>query len=211
MTFQSWVLYLTLVTIATATPGPAVLFITTSSLAYGWKKTIFSALGNVIGLLLLGIVAIAGLGTVLKSSIAIYSCVKYIGAMYLVYLGIKLLFANEKNQNVIDSEPKTNQIKSKKLFIQSFGIAVSNPKAVVFLTALLPQFITIEDPLVPQFSTLILVLMSFSFSFLMCYSLLAHQAKGWLTAESNRKKIVNRVSGSIFIGFGVLLGSSSNQ
>jgi threonine/homoserine/homoserine lactone efflux protein len=104
----------------------------------------------------------------------------------------------------------TKTISSKKIFLQAFGVAVSNPKAIVFLTALFPQFINIENALIPQFSILIGILMFFSFSFLMLYALLTHRAKTWLSKPS-RMKIMNRTSGSIFIGFGILLATSSNK
>jgi len=77
MTAQLWIMYLTFVFAATATPGPAVLFITTNSLLYGWKKTIFAALGNIIGLFCLGVIAITGLGAILKMSALVYSIIKY--------------------------------------------------------------------------------------------------------------------------------------
>lgn len=92
MTIQSWLLYLTFVVIATATPGPAVLFITTHSMMYGWRKTVFAAFGNIVGLFCLGIIAITGLGAVLKTSELVFSVVKYLGAAYLVFLGIKMFF-----------------------------------------------------------------------------------------------------------------------
>ncbi len=96
------------------------------------------------------------------------------------------------------------------VFFQAFGVAMSNPKAIVFLTALFPQFVNINEALIPQFSVLIATLMIFSFSFLMFYALLAHNVKTWLS-KPNRIKAVNRTSGSIFIGFGVLLATSSNK
>jgi len=97
-----------------------------------------------------------------------------------------------------------------KIFVQALGIALSNPKAIVFLTALFPQFINTKEALIPQFSMLIAILMFFSFSFLMGYALLAHKAKIWIT-KPERIKTFNRTSGSIFIGFGLLLATSSNK
>ncbi len=92
MTIELWAMYLTLVLATTATPGPAVLFITTNSLLYGWKKTVSAALGNIIGLLCLGVIAITGLGTMLKMSVFAYIIIKYLGASYLIYLGLKMIF-----------------------------------------------------------------------------------------------------------------------
>jgi threonine/homoserine/homoserine lactone efflux protein len=203
-------MYLTLVLAATATPGPAVLFIMTNSTIFGWKKATFAALGNIVGLLILGIIAVTGLGTILNTSKMIFDCIKYAGAAYLIYLGLKLILQKDIETSVIKEKEIANDISSLKIFLQALGVAISNPKAIVFLTALFPQFINIDEALVPQFSTLIATLMVFSFSFLMFYSLLAHKAKIWLN-RPHRMVAVNRMSGSIFIGFGVLLAASSTK
>ena len=210
MTIQSWLMYLALVTVATATPGPAVLFIMTNSSLHGWQKASFAALGNIVGLLCLGILAVTGLGTIIKTSELIFNIIKYAGAAYLIYLGIKLFFQKSQDVSLIDDQLISNDISSFKIFFQAFGVAMSNPKAIVFLTALFPQFININDTLISQFSMLIFTLMIFSFSFLMFYALLAHNAKIWLT-KPNRINVVNRTSGLVFIGFGLLLATSSNK
>lgn len=208
MTIQTWFLYVTLVFIATATPGPAVLFIITNSLLHGWQKTISATVGNIVGLFCLGIVAITSLGAILKTSVFVYYSIKYLGAAYLIFLGLRLFFQKTADFNQL--KPNSQMTSPRKLFFQAFGIAISNPKAIVFLTALFPQFIDIEKAIAPQFSVLIFTLMLFSFLFLLLYSILAHQAKYWL-AKSGRAKIVNKTSGSIFIGFGLLLANSSNK
>lgn len=210
MSIQLWFMYLTLVLAATATPGPAVLFIMTNSTIFGWKKATFAAFGNIVGLLILGIIAVTGLGTILNTSKMIFDCIKYAGAAYLIYLGLRLILQKNIETSVIKEKVIANDISSLKIFLQALGVAISNPKAIVFLTALFPQFINIDEALVPQFSTLIATLMVFSFSFLMFYSLLAHKAKIWLN-RPNRIVAVNRMSGSIFIGFGVLLAASSTK
>jgi threonine/homoserine/homoserine lactone efflux protein len=203
-------MYLVLVIIATSTPGPAVLFIMTSSTLHGWRKATFAALGNIVGLFCMGILTVAGLGVILNTSEIIFNIVKYFGAGYLIYLGIKLFFQKGPDFQAAQSQLIAANVPSIKIFFQAFGVAASNPKAIVFLTALFPQFLNINEPLIPQFFILISTLMTLSFSFLMFYSLLAHKAKTWL-AESNRVKFVSRASGAIFMGFGVLLAISSNK
>lgn len=210
MTVHSWLLYLIFVAIATSTPGPAVLFITTKSLLHGWRKSTFAALGNIAGLLCLGILAVTGLGAVLKSSEALFSCIKYAGAAYLVFLGIKLIIQKNLEPGTITSQNGLTDISSRSLFFQAFTVAVSNPKAIVFLTALFPQFIRVEHPLPVQFITLISTLMISSFVFLMCYAFLASRAKSWLS-NPERVSTVNRTSGSLFVGFGILLAMSSER
>jgi len=210
MTIQSWIMYLTLVTVATSTPGPAVLFIMTNATLYGWRKAIFAALGNITGLFCLGIIAITGLGTILKTSQFIFDCVKFAGAAYLLYLGIKMILQKDSDLTIAKKRPEWGVASSWKIFSHALGVALSNPKAIVFLTALFPQFVNINQELIPQFSALIATLMSFSFFFLMCYALLAHKAKTWVTTPK-RIKAFNQTSGSIFIGFGLLLALSPNS
>ena len=210
MAIESWLIYLALVLVATSTPGPAVLFIMTNSSLHGWRKALFAALGNIVGLFFLGIIAVTGLGTILKTSEIIFDAVKLAGAAYLIYLGLKLIVQKSSDFTTIQNQLISINVSSQKIFFQALGVALSNPKAIVFLTALFPQFININQALIPQFSILIATLMLFSFSFLMFYALLAHNIRNWLT-KPNRIKAFHRTSGSIFIGVGVLLATSSNK
>ncbi len=203
-------MYLMLVLVATATPGPAVLFIITNSTLYGWRRAVFAALGNIVGLLCLGIIAVTGLGAILETSETVFNVIKYAGAAYLVYLGIKLYLQKGLDVNAMQYQLMPVNASAFKIFFQALGVALSNPKAIVFLTALFPQFLNINIPLLPQFLRLIATLMIFSFSFLMLYALLAHTVKNWLI-KPDRVKTVSRASGAIFIGFGVLLAASSNK
>jgi len=210
MTIHAWAMYLVLVLVATSTPGPAVLFIITNSTLHGWRKAIFAALGNIVGLFLLGVTAVTGLGTILQASEILFSMIKYAGAAYLIYLGCKMIFQKHTDFEAIQDQVFSKNVSSKKIFFKALGVALSNPKAIVFLTALFPQFINTNNALIPQFSMLIGALMIFSFSFLMSYALLAHNAKHWLS-HSGRVKMFNRISGSIFIGFGLLLAATSKK
>ena len=207
---ESWLMYLLLVTVATATPGPAVLFVINISTAYGWRTAIYSALGNISGLFCLGLIAVTGLGTVLKTSVFVFSCFKIAGAAYLIYLGVMMFLRKERLD--LASEPVSLHptISSGRVYCQALGVALSNPKAIIFLTALFPQFLQIEMPFLPQFVELIVILMAFSFSFLMLYALLAHQAAAWMK-KAGKRTVLNRISGSVFVGFGFLLATSSNS
>ena len=210
MTFQSWFIYLTLAILAALTPGPAILLITTNATLYGWKKSVFAALGNIFGLFCMGIVTVAGLGVILESSILVFNVVRYLGAAYLIYLGVQLFLQKKGRVEANNSKAQQNNISRRKLFFQAFGVAVSNPKAIVFLTALFPQFVNVQEPLAIQFVILITTLMVVSFSFLMFYAFLTDRVRGWLNM-SGRDSIVRRVSGLFFIGIGILLGASSQR
>ena len=151
-----------------------------------------------------------GLGAIIKTSELIFNGIKYAGAAYLVYMGLRLFHAKGLQLNAFQDQVMTSHVPSRSIYFQAVGVAVSNPKAIVFLTALFPQFLNINSPLVPQFLMLIITLMTFSFLFLMSYALMAHKAKTWLF-RANRVRAVSRLSGTVFIGFGILLATSSNK
>ena len=207
MAFQSWLLYMVFVLVACSTPGPAVLFIMTHVTLHGWKKAMFAALGNITGLLILGVVAVTGLGALLDTSELFFNLIKYLGAVYLVYLGVRLFFQKGIDLNELQGRFNPAEKSAGRIFFQATGVALSNPKAIVFLTALFPQFLDLSQPLVAQFIILITTLMFFSFVFLLGYALLAYKAKFWLL-QPQRMKMFGRVSGSIFVGFGALLATS---
>lgn len=207
---QTWWVYLTLAIVATATPGPAVLLITTNSTLYGWKKAIFNAIGNVLGLLCLGAVTISGLGVILTTSTLFFSIIRFAGAGYLVWLGFKMIVQKNGSFPGTVNTVSSGIASPMKLIFQAFGVAVSNPKAIVFLTALFPQFIDVNTSLPLQFTILISTLMGLSFSFLMIYALMAHKARVWITG-THRIRIISRMSGSLFVGFGLLLAVSSRE
>ena len=150
-----------------------------------------------------------GLGAILKTSEGVFHVIRYAGSAYLVFLGIKMFCRKNSQVELLYAVSPLADVSSCKLFLQALGIAVSNPKAIVFLTALLPQFMVVDRPVLMQFVLLISILMVFSFSFLMLYSVLAFQARAWLT-RPGRVRAVNRTSGSIFVTFGLLLAASSD-
>jgi len=210
VTLQSWLIYLTLAAAAAATPGPAILLITTNATLYGFKKTVYTALGNICALFCMGVITISGLGIVFSTSLFVFDLVRYLGAAYLVYLGLRLFFQKNKSSLKAGKQRIASDVSSFKLFIQAFGVAASNPKAIIFLTALFPQFVVVDEPLLFQFFLLITTLMTVSFSFLMLYSFLAGKVGGWLNISSNRT-LMSRTSGIFFISIGLLMGISGRN
>jgi len=210
MTSHAWIIYLTLVFFATATPGPAILYIMTTSTLHGARICVYAALGNITGLFILGVIAVTGLGTLLSTSVLIFNLVKYAGAAYLIYLGIRLTLQKNHDFSAVENRRSHKSASPKKIFFQALGIALGNLKAIVFLTALFPQFIRVDNALIAQFTVLIATLMLSSFFFLMAYARLAATARAWIGAPG-RLKMFNRAGGSVFIGFGLLLAASTNR
>ena len=201
MALSTWLLFTSIALVCIISPGPAVLLSVTNSLTHGFTKSVFSSLGNITGILVVSSAAAIGLGAVLQTSTFLFAVLKFSGAMYLIYLGIRQ-WRSKRNVFVKSVEtPKHPQGKSKS-FIQGFLVAISNPKAVFFFTAFFPQFIDISKPAVIQFFILTTTFMLFSFSVLVIYALCAHTAKVWF-AKGDRALWFNRISGTIFITFGL--------
>jgi len=201
MDLSFWLLFLAVATVAIASPGPAILLAISNSLSYGMKSVVLSSLGNIAGLFILSSGAIFGLGAILKTSTTLFLVIKVVGAAYLIYLGIRQW--RSKTDLFINGGMTQKKVKSNKnLFLEGFLIAITNPKAVLFFTALFPQFINLQNALIPQFFIMTLSFMGMSFMALTTYGLLAAKAKRWLST-SNRVKWFNRTIGSLFVLIGI--------
>jgi len=187
--------------IAVISLGPAILLSISNSIRFGISKVVLSTLGNICGLFLLSTATIFGLGAVLKTSTSLFLMIKIVGAAYLIYLGIRQW---RSKTNFFDGiEKKEAQIKSNEIFfIEGFLIAMTNPKAILFFTALFPQFINTEQALTPQFLIMTFTFMMISFMSLVGYGVLATKAKFWLSTEQ-RAKWFNRILGSLFVLIGI--------
>jgi len=216
MEISTWLLFIAVGTAAVISPGPAILLAISNSVHFGMSKVFLSSLGNITGLFILSTAAIFGLGAlgaIFKTSTHLFLIVKIIGAAYLIYLGIRQwrskanFFEDQSNLDAINSQtakPKQNK-SNLKIFSEGFLIAMTNPKAILFFTALFPPFINTSKALPQQFLIMTFTFMAMSFICLMSYGFLASRVKSWFS-YGNRTTWFNRILGSVFvvIGAGVL-------
>lgn len=208
MHVESWFIFSSIAFIATITPGPAILLVASHSLQFGIAKSIVTIFGNISGLFLMSALSVAGLSALIFASSLAFSIIKIIGAFYLLYLGIRLWrFGLKGNSNNIYNSSKSHSLS---LYTQGLLISLTNPKAIVFTIALFPQFISTTEPLLIQFSVLVITFMGLSFSCLFSYSVLAHKAKE-SSGNILEKTWVGKLFGGAFVGAGVLLASSSQR
>lgn len=202
MELSTWLLFIVVGSIAILSPGPAILLAISNSLQYGFKTVLLSSAGNIAGLLILSSAAVFGLGAVLETSTNLFLILKVVGALYLIYLGIKQW---RSKVNYFSEQQHKQKRKSKKtIFLEGFLIAITNPKAILFFTALFPQFIDLQSDLTPQFLIMTFTFMSMSFLVLSSYGLLAYKAKKWFS--TNKRTIwFNRSIGSLFVLLGMAL------
>lgn len=185
-------------------PGPAVFLAIYNGAINGVKCVMVSALGNILGLMLLSILSVTGLSTILLASATLFMAVKIIGACYLIYLGLKQILANKKSITDIPSSQVKELPSLFSYFKEGFFVAITNPKPIIFFAALFPQFLDTSQPLFFQFSLMTLIFMLFSFLSLSTYGYLAQRAKG-LLSNPNNVKWFHRISGGLFIAMGVSL------
>lgn len=207
ISLEQWLIFAPIALMYIASPGPAVFLAMTHGAYHGPRKTISTILGNVTGLAIISTVSALGLGAIIISSAILFNILKACGAIYLIYIGLKFLVKarTASPETFTPAAPKAQS-----LYFQGLFMSLSNPKPIVFFTALFPQFLIIGQPMFPQFLLLTLTFMSISFISLSAYAVLASPVKQWLKNPS-KGKLFNYLTGTMFIGMGVLLAYTDIQ
>jgi threonine/homoserine/homoserine lactone efflux protein len=195
MTLTSWLIYVAAVVVLTLTPGPTVLMCVSTAVNLGPCKALVACLGSTTAIV--GIMALSalGLGTALAASETAFTVLKWLGAAYLVYLGVRALLSSASEIHVGGAVQSTTNLKT---FAQGFLVGASNPKALLFFGALFPQFITPGAPQLPQFLLLGATFVFFEALWLTLYALSAAKAKRWLQ-QPRRAWLFNRITGVVFL------------
>jgi len=190
------IIYITVSALYIASPGPAVLLAILNSIRGNFKVVLVSNLANILGLILLSSASILGLGLLIKSSEVLFISLKVIGAMYLAYIGYKLL----KNNSKLNFDTNTNNTKKDYMvyFKESFITAITNPKPILFFTAIFPNFINYDSNIYYQFNILTFLFVFLSFTILSLYGYLATKSKAILCNEK-AISIFYKISGITFI------------
>ena len=187
------------------TPGPGVLYIVTRSVVQGRRSGLLSVAGVALGNLGNALAASVGLAALFAVSSLAFSVVKYVGALYLVYLGVQMLRSSRVETSVV--VPASAPLK--RVFRDGFVVALLNPKTTVFFAAFLPQFLYNNAP--PMFQSMALGAL---FVAIAAVTDSAYALAAGVAAQAFRTNVVRRigrrVGGSVFIGLGVftaLVGS----
>ena len=203
---MEYLIFLGICIAITFSPGPATFTAIKNGATYGLKYSIIGICGNEVALILMATISVAGLGAVIMASTVLFATLKTIGGLYLAYLGLKMIISSPNTSACEKAEVKT-EINGLSLFVESFLVGISNPKAMAFLVAFFPQFIDPTQPVLWQFAVLGLTFIACSFSALLIYAIAATQLSAYLKKASVLRWF-NRITGGIFIGFGVSLLAS---
>jgi homoserine/homoserine lactone efflux protein len=201
MTAKFMLIYCVTVFIASITPGPSMLLALNHGIRYGVKRTVASALGNNVATFVQALLTIAGLGTILLHSRAAFDVIRLCGAAYLVFLGITVFFSRDA-----EMVPQPADVQKSKtpfgLFIEGFVVTMANPKAILFFTALFPQFISRPRDSFWEFFVIVAVLLTTTFGCMMIYSFFGLKIAGLLKILKWRKAF-QRLVGTAFVAMGV--------
>lgn len=206
MSFEFIFLFAMTVFVVSIIPGPSMLLALTHGMYYGARRSLASALGSVMVTFIQCLISVVGLGAVLIASETAFLIIKWGGAAYLLYVGLGLFLA----KGGMSSEQQQSNVKTtslRKMFWQSALVAASNPKAIIFFTAVFPQFINPEGSLVWQSVILTTVCTLVAFVCFMIY-VLSGQKLIALLSRSAIQRYFRKVIGGTFIGSGVALAFS---
>lgn len=199
-----YLLYLFIAAITISSPGPGVILTLTNTVRYGFSGALSGILGIVSSMFIIAIISATSLGLLLSTSALAFSIIKYTGAAYLIYLGIKLWRTPQQNIQTYHTQINSHL----KRFIEGFSITFFNPKPIFFFISLFPQFI---DPTGNYISQFIILAISFSLLAIVIhclYALGARSAQAWLTSKKGHRT-VNKLGGGAFIAFGAGLATSN--
>ncbi|GEO81269.1 LysE family translocator [Pararhodospirillum oryzae] len=183
-------------------PGPNMLYAMSLGLRHGPRRSMAGGAGMALALGLMALVSALGLGALVSTSVVAFSVLKWLGVAYLIWLGISAWRAPVGA--IAPGAPGSDEARPGRLFRRGLLVTFSNPKAMVFLTALFPQFLDPHRPLVAQLTALVLVMMVLEFASIMLYASGGARLSSAL-ARAGTARLVNRVTGGLMIGAGGLL------
>ena len=204
MSLQLWSLYASAVLLLCLTPGPNSLLAVTNGARFGVGKTLFSTLGCAAGLTLLIGASLSGLGLVLAASETVFYVIKWLGACYLVYLGVSLIRTRGAFADVSRASRPATPPSEIYLFGQGLWIVVMNPKAVIFFAAFLPQFYDPEHGLLPQFLAMAGTFVGVEVVVEVLLATFASKLAAFLSNGAGMR-IFNRATGGVFVLAGAYL------
>ena len=200
MSFELWFTFVTASTALLVIPGPTVLLVLSYAISQGKRLAIATVAGVALGDLVAMSASLAGLGALVLASATLFTVLKWVGAVYLVYLGIQLFrSAATASLGKIENFSPTS---ARKVFGHAAVVTALNPKSIVFFIAFVPQFITVDQPLMPQFLILVITFVGLAAINALAYALLADKLRSKI-ARPILLSWFSRVGGLALVSMGV--------
>ena len=205
MSLETWLAFSAASVVLLLIPGPTILLVISYALGQGWRVALPMAAGVALGDFTAMTLSMLGIGALLLASATVFTVLKWCGAAYLIWLGIKLFRAG----GTLEARANTEATSRLKMLAHAWLITALNPKSITFFVAFLPQFLDTKAPLFPQmvvFETTFLVL---AFLNAFGYALAASKART-LFQKPAAIRAFNRTGGTLLIGAGVVTAASKS-
>ncbi|WP_176082699.1 LysE family translocator [Martelella sp. HB161492] len=200
MDLNLWIAFAAASTALVFIPGPTVLMVLSYALSQGRRVALATAAGVAVGDLIAMTASLAGLGALVLASAELFSVLKWIGAAYLVYLGIRLY--RSAGQFSPDPAATAATLPSKRIFLHAAMVTALNPKSIVFFIAFVPQFVDPGQALMPQFAILISTFVGLGAANALIYALLADRLRSRLLSPAFAA-LVPRLGGGALTAMGL--------
>lgn len=204
MTQTTWFAFFIACWVISLSPGAGAIASMSSGLSFGFRRGFWNAIGLQIALLLQIAIVAAGVGAILATSEIAFAIIKWFGVAYLLYLGWKQWMAPTGDFATENVDPRRGRPAA--LMLRGFIVNASNPKAIVFILAVLPQFLDSTRPLLPQYLTMAITMVVVDLVVMAGYTGLAARALRLLRAPG-QQRLLNRIFGGLFGAAAALLAT----
>lgn len=198
MSFEIWLAFVAASTVLLVIPGPTILLVISYGLGQGWRAALPSSVGVALGDFTAMTLSMLGIGALLATSATLFTVIKFMGAAYLIWLGVKLWRAGGS----LNVQPKADRSSSLKMVGHAWLVTTLNPKSITFFVAFLPQFL---DPRADFWTQMLIFEATFlvlAFANALTYGLIASRARAVVSNE-RAIGVFNKVGGGLLIGAGV--------
>ncbi|MCL1145834.1 LysE family translocator [Shewanella sp. 10N.261.52.F9] len=186
------------------TPGMCMTLAMTLGMSIGFRRTLWMMVGELVGVALVAVAAVMGVASVMLNYPDIFSILKWVGGMYLVYIGVNMW--RSKGKMAIIEGQQTPSVGNLELISQGFFTAIANPKGWAFMVSLLPPFINVEREVAPQLMALVSIILFTELVSMMAYAAGGKSLRIFLSRGDNIKWM-NRIAGSLMIFVGIWLAA----
>ncbi|WP_223625019.1 LysE family transporter [Microbacterium sp. EST19A] len=205
MSLAVWFSLLTASVVISFTPGAGAINTMSNALNQGWRRSIWGIVGQQIALIVHVAIVAAGVGLLVARSDFLFTAIRYAGAAYLVFLGIRLILAKPSEIPDDSVAPVDSRESHWSMIRRGFWVNLLNPKAIVFFLAFIPQFIRLDEPPLPQYLTLIATVIIVDVIVMWGFFAAAARPFRRLTRSVRGQRILNAVFGVLFIAVAALL------
>jgi threonine/homoserine/homoserine lactone efflux protein len=198
MPIETWLAFAAASAVLLVIPGPTILLVVSYALGQGWRTALPMAVGVALGDFTAMTLSMLGIGALLMASAALFTALKWLGAAYLVWLGIKLFRAG----GTLGAEPRRDAASAARMLGHAWLVTALNPKSITFFVAFLPQFLDRNADFWTQMAIFEATFLILAFCNAFGYALVASRARSVFASE-RAIRVFNRTGGSLLVGAGV--------